>query len=85
MPLFRAAAGLTESVLTRLSRARQFAAAATSSPRVERFYWTTILFSQTLGTALGDWVAGEDRGGLGLGYEVGALIFGGALAVVAVL
>jgi uncharacterized membrane-anchored protein len=54
-------------------------------PRVERFYWTTILFSQTLGTALGDWVAGEDRGGLGLGYEVGALIFGTALAVVAAL
>jgi uncharacterized membrane-anchored protein len=56
-----------------------------NSPRVERFYWTTILFSQTLGTALGDWVAGEDRGGLGLGYEAGALIFGAALAVVAAM
>ena len=55
------------------------------SPRVEWFYWCTILFSQTLGTALGDWVAGSDRGGLGLGYEYGAVIFGACLAVVAAL
>jgi len=41
--------------------------------RAECFYWITILFSQTLGTALCDWVAGFDRGGLGLGYEYGAL------------
>ncbi|CAM2171017.1 Membrane-anchored protein [Paraburkholderia sacchari] len=53
--------------------------------RVEWFYWTTILFSQTLGTALGDWVAGEDRGGLGLGYETGAAIFGAGLVVVGLL
>ena len=53
--------------------------------KVEWFYWTTILFSQTLGTALGDWLAGTDRGGLGLGYEYGALVFGAALAVVAAL
>ncbi|WP_414708653.1 hypothetical protein [Ramlibacter sp.] len=53
--------------------------------RVEWFYWCTILFSQTLGTALGDWTAGSDRGGLGLGYENGALIFGAGLAVVAAL
>jgi len=50
--------------------------------RAEWFYWCTILFSQTLGTALGDWTAGSDRGGLGLGYEYAALIFGGALLVV---
>ncbi len=56
-----------------------------TSPRVEWFYWCTILFSQTLGTALGDWVAGFDRGGLGLGYEYGAVIFGIALAMVAAL
>ncbi len=56
-----------------------------TAPRVEWFYWCTILFSQTLGTALGDWVAGGDRGGLGLGYEYGAAIFGVALAVVAAL
>lgn len=54
-------------------------------PRVEWFYWCTILFSQTLGTALGDFLAGTDRGGLGLGYENGALLFGAGLAVVAAL
>ena len=54
-------------------------------PKVEWFYWVTILFSQTLGTALGDWVAGSDRGGLGLGYEFGAIVFGAGLAVVAAL
>ena len=53
-----------------------------ATPRVEVFYWVTILFSQTLGTALGDWMAGSDRGGLGFGYEAGALIFGAALALV---
>lgn len=50
-----------------------------TSPKVEMFYWATIMFSQTLGTALGDFLA--DTGGLG--YEGGALVFGGALAVVA--
>ena len=57
-------------------------------PRVEVFYWATITFSQTLGTALGDWIAAapdEDPPGIGLGYEIGALVFGGALAVVAAL
>ena len=54
-------------------------------PKVEWFYWVTILFSQTLGTALGDWVAGSDRGGLGLGYEFGAIVFGACLVVVAAL
>lgn len=53
--------------------------------RVEWFYWCTILFSQTLGTALGDWTAGSDRGGLGLGYEHAALIFGTGLLAVAAL
>ncbi len=53
-----------------------------ATPRVEVFYWMTILFSQTLGTALGDWMAGSDRGGLGLGYEAGALVFGVGLALV---
>ena len=43
------------------------------------------MFSQTLGTALGDWVAGSDRGGFGMGYEAGALIFGAGLVVVALL
>ena len=56
-----------------------------TAPRTEWFYWCTILFSQTLGTALGDWTADDDRGGLGLGYEQSALIFGGALLAIAAL
>ena len=54
------------------------AVATVTSPKVEVFYWATILFSQTLGTALGDWMADTT----GLGYEGGALVFGAALAVV---
>jgi uncharacterized membrane-anchored protein len=49
-----------------------------SAPRAEMFYWVAILFSQTLGTALGDWMADTN----GLGYEKGALVFGAGLAVV---
>jgi uncharacterized membrane-anchored protein len=56
-----------------------------TTPRAEWFYWATILFSQTLGTALGDWMAGNDRGGLGLGYEKAAVVFGSALLIVAAL
>ncbi len=52
-----------------------------SRPRVEAFYWATITFSQTLGTALGDWTA--DTGGLG--YEGGAFVFGAGLVVLAAL
>ena len=59
--------------------------ASVTAPRVEWFYWCTILFSQTLGTALGDWVAGSDRGGMGLGYEYGALLFGAGLVVAGAL
>ena len=54
--------------------------ATVASPKVEVFYWTTILFSQTLGTALGDWLADDT----GLGYEGGALVFASALALVVV-
>jgi uncharacterized membrane-anchored protein len=50
-----------------------------NTPRVEAFYWVTITFSQTLGTALGDCAADA-----GLGYRGGALVFGAALALVAV-
>lgn len=50
-----------------------------TSPRVEAYYWTAILFSNTLGTALGDFLA--DRSGLG--YEGGALVFAAAIALVA--
>ena len=51
-----------------------------STPRVEAFYWAAITFSQTLGTALGDWIADT-----GLGYGGGALVFGAGLAVIAAL
>ncbi len=50
-----------------------------STPKVEAFYWAAITFSQTLGTALGDWTADST----GLGYEGGALVFAAALAVMA--
>jgi uncharacterized membrane-anchored protein len=50
-----------------------------STPKVEAFYWAAITFSQTLGTALGDWMADDT----GLGYIGGALVFSAALAVVA--
>lgn len=53
-----------------------------TSRKAQIFYWTTIMFSQTLGTALGDWIA-DAKTGLGLGYEGGALVFATALAVVA--
>jgi len=49
------------------------------SPRAETFYWITIMFSQTLGTALGDWTADT----AGLGYAGGAAVFGALLALVA--
>ena len=51
-----------------------------TTPSAETFYWVTITFSQTLGTALGDWVADA-----GLGYGGGALLFGAALAILAAL
>ncbi len=49
-----------------------------NSPKAEMFYWVTIMFSQTLGTALGDWTADS----AGLGYGGGALVFSALLAVV---
>jgi uncharacterized membrane-anchored protein len=48
-----------------------------STPRVEAFYWAAITFSQTLGTALGDWMADTS----GLGYGGGALVFAAGLAL----
>src|SRR4029078_1514541 len=52
-----------------------------STPKVEVFYWVTIMFSQTLGTALGDWVADTNE----MGYLVAAAIFGALLLVTALL
>jgi uncharacterized membrane-anchored protein len=51
-----------------------------AAPKIEMFYWAAILFSQTLGTALGDWMADSN----GLGYERGALVFAAGLIMVAV-
>src|SRR5205823_6091902 len=51
-----------------------------SSPKAEMFYWVTIMFSQTLGTALGDWTADT----AGLGYLGGVVVFCTLLALVAV-
>lgn len=48
-----------------------------SSPKAEAFYWLTIMFSQTLGTALGDWTADT----MGFGYTGAAIVFGGLLAL----
>ena len=57
-----------------------------STPKAEAFYWLTITFSQTLGTALGDWAADDmSDGGWGLGYSGGALVFGAGLALLAIL
>jgi uncharacterized membrane-anchored protein len=50
-----------------------------ATPKVEIFYWIAITFSQTLGTALGDWTADNT----GLGFDGGALVFSAALAVIA--
>jgi uncharacterized membrane-anchored protein len=52
-----------------------------TTPRAEAFYWAAITFSQTLGTALGDWTADTD----GLGYGGGTLLFAGAIALVVLL
>jgi uncharacterized membrane-anchored protein len=55
--------------------------ATVAAPKVEAFYWVAITFSQTLGTALGDWTADDT----GLGYSGGAMLFGAGLAVLAAL
>ena len=60
-------------------RAGSISVDTVASPRIEMFYWTAILFSRTLGTALGDWMADSN----GLGYERGALVFAAGLVVVA--
>ncbi len=52
-----------------------------NKPKVESFYWIAITFSQTLGTALGDWIADTT----GLGYEGGAIVFAAGLMVLVAL
>ena len=61
----------------------RIAATSITSRRDEAFYWLTILLSNTLGTALGDFTA--DHAGLGLGFEKGALVFGALIMLVAML
>jgi uncharacterized membrane-anchored protein len=52
-----------------------------STPKIEVFYWVTIMFSQTLGTALGDWVADTNE----MGYTGATAVFGGLLLLIALL
>ena len=59
-------------------RAGSISVDTVASPRIEIYYWTAILFSQTLGTALGDWMADST----GLGYAGGALVFAAGLAII---
>ena len=80
-------AALTASVVAVLLAWRattgRIAADRIATRQDEAFYWLTILVSNTLGTALGDFTA--DRSGLGLGFEGGAVLFGSLIALVAVL
>jgi uncharacterized membrane-anchored protein len=70
------AALLIASLLTWFRTLGTVSTDSISSKQAEIFYWITILFSQTLGTALGDWMADSTR----LGYAGGALVFAAALA-----
>jgi uncharacterized membrane-anchored protein len=70
---------LTASLGVWYWRAGSIAVDTVASPRIEMFYWIAILFSQTLGTALGDWMADSND----LGYERGAMVFVAGLIVVA--
>jgi uncharacterized membrane-anchored protein len=56
-----------------------------AEPRAETFYWITITFSQTLGTALGDWTADTTLGGEPVGFTMGAVLFAVLLMLVALL
>ncbi len=70
---------LTLSLLAWYRTLGSIAVNAVNTPKAEWFYWITIMFSQTLGTALGDWTADSMQ----FGYDGAALIFGAALALVA--
>ncbi len=72
------AALLVASLLTWHRTLGTISVASVSTTKAEIFYWVTIMFSQTLGTALGDWTADS----AGLGYLGGAIIFGGLLILV---
>jgi uncharacterized membrane-anchored protein len=72
-------AGLIASLAIWLRSEGSISVNTVAMPRVEIFYWVAILFSQTLGTALGDWMADTN----GLGYEGGAVVFAAGLALIA--
>ncbi len=72
---------LLASLATWYWRLGTVSVASVATPRAEIFYWVTIMFSQTLGTALGDWTADN----AGFGYGGSALLFGGLLAVLGAL
>lgn len=67
------------SLLVWYRSARSISVNTVATPKIETFYWVSILFSQTLGTALGDWMADTN----GLGYQGGALVFTAGLVVIA--
>lgn len=69
---------LASSLLIWYRTEESIAVNTVNTPKVEMFYWVTIMFSQTLGTALGDWTADT----AGLGYHGAAAIFGGLLLIV---
>lgn len=69
------------SLLTWLWSTGSISVDTVNTPKVEIFYWVTIMFSQTLGTALGDWVADTN----GMGYLGAAGVFGGLLILTALL
>ena len=72
---------LTASLAAWYASERSLSVSDIATPRAEIFYWVTVTFSQTLGTALGDWIADDS----GLGYAGGALVFLGALSLVVIL
>lgn len=69
---------LTASLMTWYRTMGTIAVENTNSPKAEIFYWVTIMFSQTLGTALGDWVADTPE----LGYLGAAILFSGLLLLI---
>ena len=72
---------LTGSIFVWYRAMGSVAVSSVHTPKAEMFYWVTIMFSQTLGTALGDWTADS----AGLGYRGGALVFTALLAVIVAL
>lgn len=75
------AAGLAGSLIAWRATLGTISVQSVATPKAEIFYWVTITFSQTLGTALGDWVADQP----GIGYLGGAVVFSVPLLILAAL